>query len=114
MNSENPRAELPLGLLELDTDGTVLYYKPEGAPAPAHDIVGRNLFDDLVGASNRDEFRQEVRRYSWSREPSRMVPFTFTFGDTEVAVTLLLARMREHTAERGDRESLFVLIKPAA
>jgi hypothetical protein len=111
LNSENPRTILPLGLLELDTDGTVLYYHAEGS-AP-RELVGRNLFEEVGAARNREEFRQELRRYNWSREPSRVVPFTFVFDDGEVAVSLLLARVREHISGRGDRESIFVRITPA-
>lgn len=112
METETPRTPLPLGLLELDTNGTVLYYRAEGSPP--RELVGRNLFDDVVAAAhNREEFRREVRSYTWSREPSRVVLFTFAFDDAEVPVTLLLARVREHTFDRGDRESLFVRITPA-
>lgn len=111
LNSENPRTLLPLGLLELDADGTVLYYNPEGTTP--RELVGRNLFEEVAAARNREAFRQEVRRYGWSREPSRVVPFTFMFEDEEVAVTLLLARVREHTSGRDDRESIFVRITRA-
>ena len=104
---------LRLGLFEISSDGKVLYYKPEGVARDGADaMVGRNLFGEVITPDNVQEFRELLRNFTRSREPSRSVEFNFLFGSTPAPARLLLARMREQTNGEG-RDSIFVHIRKA-
>ena len=102
---EPTAGEVPLGLLELDSDGTVLYHKVEqGRPGAATPLIGRNLFAELRCAENVGEFQRILHAFAASGEPARSFDFTFHTGHGPFAVRVLLARMREQT--EGDERAL--------
>lgn len=103
--------EVPLGLLELDSEGTVLYYKVERGEEGA-DLVGRNLFAELECAENAREFQHILQGFASGRAPARSFDFTFRLGSGPYAVRVLLARTREQT-EAGGRAMSLVHIRRA-
>jgi photoactive yellow protein len=109
--------ELPLGLVELDAAGTVLYYKREGAApaeAPPQEIIGRNFFTDVVPVADALEFRNTLAAFRRAHAPSHSFDFTFRAGEDDGLPTrILLARIHEKS-EAGDRDSLLVHIRKIA
>jgi hypothetical protein len=105
---------LPLGLIEIDPAGTVIYYKPEtdGQPAPVPlELVGRNLFTDVAPVAHAREFQDLVKNFRRSHAPAASYDFTFALEDGHTApVRVLLARIHE---KRGydSTESLFVHLR---
>lgn len=105
--------EVPLGLVELDDAGTVLYYKREGAaPAgvPPREIIGLNFFTDVAPVADALEFRNALADFKRAHAPSRSFDFTFHAGGAGLPTRILLARIHEKS-EGGDRDSLLVHIK---
>lgn len=114
MPQTNVPGELPLGLVEMDMSGTILYYNRESNDASvgnAPDIVGRNFFTDVVPVSCSPEFRELVKRFCDSHAPSSSFNCTVPLGDRLIPVRVLLARLHERS-EGSTRESVIVHIKP--
>src|SRR4051812_24653582 len=71
--------EVPLGLVELDDAGTVLYYNRDGGPAactPAHEMVGRNFYTDVAPVAEALEFRNTLAAFRRAHAPSHSFNFT--------------------------------------
>jgi hypothetical protein len=110
MSIELPPGEIPLGLLELDSEGTVLYYKAErgeGRAAGRPDIVGRNFFTDVLHATDGKDLQVHLDDFWRGREPARSFDFILTSGRASLPVRVRLARTREQSGD-GDRESVLV------
>ncbi|HKG12212.1 MAG TPA: PAS domain-containing protein [Pyrinomonadaceae bacterium] len=108
--------EVPLGLVELDDAGTVLYYNREGGPAaaaPTHEMVGRNFYTDVAPVADAQEFRNTLAAFRRAHAPSHSFNFTFRAGDDALPTRILLARIHEKS-EAGGRGSLLVQIKKAS
>jgi photoactive yellow protein len=107
--------EVPLGLVELDDAGTVLYYNRDGAPAnlPTHEMVGRNFFTDVAPVAEALEFRDALTAFRRAHAPSHSFNFTFHTADADLPTRILLARIHEKS-EGGGRGSLLVQIKKAS
>lgn len=108
--------ELPLGLVELDASGTVLYYNRDakdesGGQAP--EMVGRNFFTDVAPVATSDEFRSNLSAFRLAHAPSHSFTFIFRDGDAEMPVRVLLARVREDGRD-GEQSTVLVHIKKAA
>lgn len=115
MGQETLSPDVPLGLLELDADGTVLYYKPEGAAVQTNDagrIVGRNLFDDVMPSADREALRDRLGEFWRGHDPTRSFDLTFNTERSSLPARVLLARTREQTGG-VERESVFVYIRRA-
>jgi photoactive yellow protein len=109
--------EVPIGLVELDDAGTVLYYNREGgAQAPSQqpqEMVGRNFFTDVGPVADALEFRDALAAFRRAHAPSHSFNFTFRAADdTALHTRILLARIHEKS-EAGGRGSLLVQIKRA-
>ncbi len=115
MGQETLAHEVPLGLLELDADGTVLYYKPDGARGRTDggcEVVGRNLFADVMSTADCRGLRDQLGDFWRGHDPTRSFDFTFNTEHSALPARVLLARTREH-AEGAERESVFVYIRRA-
>lgn len=104
--------EVPLGLVELDDAGTVLYYNREGG-ALSHEMVGRNFYTDVAPVADAREFRNALAAFRRAHAPSHSFNFTFQTGDASCHTRILLARIHEKS-EAGGRGSLLVQIKKAS
>ena len=116
MQNNGMITEVPLGLVELDDAGTVLYYNREGgapADAPSHEMVGRNFYTDVAPVADAREFRNALAAFRRAHAPSYSFNFTFQTGDASCHTRILLARIHEKS-EAGGRGSLLVQIKRAS
>lgn len=109
------REESPFGLLEIDSTGTVLYYRPEHYEE-AHDgrreIVGCNFLADVATFENTKEFGYHLDAFRRSDESASSLYLQLRFADKSVAVKILLARMHARS-ETGRTKSILVHIRKA-
>jgi photoactive yellow protein len=113
MESESSLSLLPFGLIELDTTGKVLYYKPEqwdGFETPPPDILGRNLFTEVKPIAETTAFQDQIKSFSRGHAPAISFNFTFEYGQKTFPVRVLLARIHEKSGI-SRTESLFVHIR---
>lgn len=107
---------LPIGLLELDATGTILYFKPDKGTPPdcsSEDVVGRNLFTDIIPIAEDKEFKERIKAFEHSHVPTDSFHFTFSFGQSDLAVKVLLARIHEQSLV-GNNESILIHIRRQA
>ena len=106
---------LPIGLLELDPNGMIIYFKPDGESAStyASDIVGHNLFTDIAPIAEDKEFQERIKTFRRRSAPADSFHFTFNSGQNYLVVKVLLARIHEQSV-LGNTESLLVHIRRQA
>ena len=113
MDSETSLNMLPLGLIELDATGTVVYYKPEqreNSGAPPSAIVGRNFFTEIPSVAQAREFQDLIKDFGRSHAPATSFNFNFVYEHRTLPVRVLLARIHEQSG-LDKTESLFVHIR---
>jgi photoactive yellow protein len=113
MQNKSSLNMLPIGLLELDAIGTVLYFKPDKesiASCSAADVVGRNLFTDIAPIAETGEFQERIKNFKRRQAPADSFHFTFNSGQTYLAVKVLLARIHEQSV-LGNTESVLIHIR---
>ncbi|HWW74585.1 MAG TPA: hypothetical protein VNZ44_04265 [Pyrinomonadaceae bacterium] len=102
------------GLLELDSDGTVLYSRVEadgsGAGKPAPDLTGLNFFTEVAPFTNVDDFRRQFDLFGSGQQPASSLDFVCQYDDGPVAVRVLLARIRE-SSDHQTTKSILVHIR---
>jgi hypothetical protein len=116
MSNETVSLPLPLGLLELDASGTVLYFKPDskGVSTPADtDLIGRNLFADIPVVAEAKEFQARLHSFRRNHAPADSFTCTFPSEQGQVRAKVLLARIHEQST-LGTVESILVHIREAA
>ncbi|HEX8709578.1 MAG TPA: PAS domain-containing protein [Pyrinomonadaceae bacterium] len=116
MSHEPSFNALPFGLLELDGEGTVLYFKPEQREIPGlqtTELIGQNFFTAITPIAEAGEFRERIRSFKRSHAPAESFHFTFGFENRYLSVRVLLARIREQS-ELGSAESVLIHIRPEA
>lgn len=106
---------LPIGLLELDSSGTILYFKPDsdGASLSSSDIIGRNLFTDIAPIAEDAGFQERIKAFRRRSAPSDSFHFTFNSGQSHLPVKVLLARIHEQSV-LGNTESILIHIRRQA
>jgi photoactive yellow protein len=119
MNINSVLTPVPYGLLELDAEGTVIYYRSENKGlfvTPESEIVGRNFFTDIAAISQAKEFQNEIKDFRRSHAPAYSFNFSFALKNRSLPVRVLLARVRERPTlgESTPAESLYVHIRPVA
>ena len=107
-----PREEFLFGLIELASDGTILYYQPEDEHGERLGFVGRNFFHELASLPDSKDFENQVSSFIRGREPALNFDFVFCLGAMAFPARVLLARMRESTGANG-QEAVFMHIKRA-
>jgi len=116
MNSLILSQQKLFGLLELDAEGTVLYFKSEGDEGSsgdvAPDITGRNFFSDVAPFKNVEEFHHRLDIFQRGSEPANSFEFDCDYEDEVVPVRVLLARMRERSKPHTTK-SMLVHIRKA-
>ena len=103
MNAANVIAHKFYGLLELDTNDTVLYSRAEGddgVERPPDDLVGRNFYASVTQFRNVEDFRELLARFVRSRDRAGGFSFVCEYADGDVPVKVLLANIRELTDNR--------------
>lgn len=106
---------LPIGLLELDANGTILYFKPDSQShfISASDIIGRNLFTDIAPIAEDREFQERIETFKQRHAPADSFHFTFQADQNCLAVKVLLARIHEQSV-LGSTESILIHIRRQA
>jgi photoactive yellow protein len=111
--------EVPLGLVELDDAGTILYYERDGsAPSsscapPPQEFLGRNFYTDVAPVADASEFRSTLAAFRRTHAPSHSFNFTFRYGNAETHTQVVVARVHEKSEGGGSRDSLLVRIRKA-
>lgn len=103
------------GLVELGTDGTVLYSQIErdgDHPYPSTDITGRNFFREVAPFQNVEEFQTCLENFSRSSQQATSIPFICQYEDGPVLVKVLLARVRERLDHDVTKSILVHIRKP--
>jgi hypothetical protein len=103
------------GLLELGTDGIVLYSRAESegrVRCSAADIAGRNFFNEVAPFRNVGEFRERLDDFRRSSRQANSIHFTCQYEDGPLRVKVLLARVRERS-EHDVTKSVLVHIRKA-
>lgn len=107
---------LPLGLLELDSNGTVIYFKADRGSdfvCSAADVVGLNLFTDIVPIAEAKEFQERIKSFRRRHAPADSFHFTFNVNQSYTTVKVLLARIHEQSV-LGNTDSVLVHIRAQA
>lgn len=101
---------IPFGLLELDADWTVIYYKPEGGKGDGDSrLVGRNLLTAVSAIARAEGLRDRRDRFHRGHAPADSFLHTFPLEHGDVQAKILLARLHERSA-LGGTESIFLHI----
>ena len=89
-------------LVELGADGTVLYSRIEragGLHYPTPGITGRNFFSEVAPFQNVAEFQTCLASFTRSSQQANSILFTCQYEDGPLRVKILMARVRERTAD---------------
>jgi hypothetical protein len=104
------------GLVELGTDGTVLYSRIESdgydRHFPATSITGCNFYGEVLPFRNVKEFQNCLDSFIRSSQHANSFLFTCQYEDGPVQVKVLLARVRERSEENVTK-SMLVHIRKA-
>jgi len=119
MNINSILTPIPYGLLELDAEGIVIYYKSENKglfTTPESEIVGRNFFTDIAAIAGAKEFQNKIKDFRRGHLPVYSFNFAFALRNRSLPVRVLLTRVRERSTLGGTEsvESLYVHIRPVA
>lgn len=108
-----PSEELPLGLVELETDGTVIYYNRDShddSNGVVPEMVGRNLFAEVMPAAQGEQLRLLVRHFLDSHAPSQSHRLSLARDGVMTDFRVMLARLRNRAARHG-HESVLMHIR---
>ena len=108
-----PERRLPL-LVELDSEGTVLFLKwnEEALSQSQTDLVGRNFFSEVASINNALELQEYFYRFDTTRYPTNNFLFNCKYEDGSQRVRIMLARLRQKQS-CGQPESVLMYIKTA-
>jgi len=89
------------GLVELGSDGTVLYSRIERDDRhyPTANITGRNFFNEVAPFLNVAEFQTCLDSFTRSSQQANSILFTCQYEDGPMQVKILMARVRERAAD---------------
>ena len=105
MEESAHHTEVPFGLWEMDSAGTIRSFEPERGGRSSHeprDVVGRSFLGEVVPAGSSRELGERLREFAAGEAPAGAFDFTFkseTEGDARARV--LLARLRRPSASGG-------------
>lgn len=102
------------GLIEIDSEGTVLYtrFEPDGVGTAGHapDFTGLNFYTEVAPFKNITEFRHQLEDFRRGSQPALSMDFTCDYEDGPLPVRILLARIREQ-AQSDETKSVLVHIR---
>lgn len=104
--------ELPLGLVEVEADGTVLYYNRDsldGSKGVVPEMVGRNLFAEVMPAAQGEQLRLLVRHFLDSHAPAQSHSLSLARHGVMTDFRVLLARL--HSRAAAPDESVLMHIR---
>jgi photoactive yellow protein len=110
MQADATYEEMPLGLFEVNSDGTVVYYNREGAGAGVPDMTGRNFFRDVAPVARSEEFQKLIRGFERGAARSQSFYYRFESGGATLPVRVMLSRVRERLHD-SESHSVLILIR---
>jgi PAS domain-containing protein len=87
------------GLVELDSQGTIIFFKWSGEEKLSQsqsDLVGRNFFSEVAPFDNVSELREYFDSFDRSSSPTNSFLFNCRYPDGSERVSILLARLGEN------------------
>lgn len=105
--------DIPYGLIELDTVGTVVRYSPASEQS-AHDapnIVGRNFFNEVAPFAEVKELKGRFLSFMALGDAIERLTIKVPFNEQSLKIQILLARITEQT-ERGRERLALVRLMP--
>ena len=99
-----------LGLFEIDTAGTVLYYRMDSADE-LPDMTGHNFYEEVARFENVADFQRCVTDFSHSAKAADSFDFDCHYDSSDHPVRVLLARIRENL-NRNNTKSVLLHIRP--
>jgi hypothetical protein len=100
---------IPFGLLELDTSDVIVFYDPARECAVRGNIVGRNLFTDILGYPEAHDLQQLVATFRQSGAQFKSLRHRFSCETRVRVVTILLARKADRAT--GNQITLLQFIE---
>ena len=100
MSTSLTTTQPPLGLYELDAEGTVLYHRLESGgrhDGDGVDLAGRNFYDEIISFDNAGELRRRVEGFLRGGGHAENFDFTCRAGGEATPVRVMLARVRERS-----------------
>lgn len=98
MNSSAATERRLPGLVELDSAGTVIFFKWDGEEKVSQsqsDLIGRNFFSEVVPFENISELREYFEAFDRGRSSTSSFLFNCKYEDGSERVRILLARLHE-------------------
>jgi len=95
LNSTEP----PLGMFDLDADGTILYYRAESGSLPSgrSDLDGCSFYDVMAAFDHAGELRRMVEEFLQGDGSAANFAFICRAGGEELPLRALIARVREES-----------------
>jgi hypothetical protein len=107
MNAQTSPAALPLGLLELDPEGTVIRYSPVAErSAPRQDVLGRNLFTEVLPAEELYGFRARFHAFMARAQKVEKFSLSVSCPGGVINIQVVLAAVKERGVGGRDRLAL--------
>jgi len=98
------------GLLELDTDGTVLYSRIDNGEnvrdLNASGIRGLNFYTEVAPFKNAKEFQECLEDFQLSHQQASTIDFICQYEDGPLKVRVLMARIREYSGPNTTKSIL--------
>ena len=88
-------ANLPYGAVEIDRNGTILFYNQAEAEICNRDVrghVGRNFFRDVAPCTNRPEFRGRFDEIVHQGKSMAMFDYTFDYNMKPTRVSIQMKK----------------------
>lgn len=105
--------DIPYGLIELDTVGTVIRYSPasEKRSPEMPNIVGQNFFNEVAPFAEVKELKGRFLSFMAFGDAIERFTVKVPFEQQNVKIQILLARITEQT-ERGRERLALVRLMP--
>ncbi|MCX6595671.1 MAG: PAS domain-containing protein [Acidobacteria bacterium] len=110
MSRMNPDelASLPIGAVELDRQGNILFYNQAEADITGRSnpkgFIGQNFFRDVAPCTDRPEFRGHFDKVASGAQTLAMFYYTFDF---QMTPTKMAIQMKKHS----EKNSIWVFVK---
>lgn len=100
----------PLGLFELDAEGTILYYRmePGGQSVGGAEFAGRHFYEEVAAFDNASELRRRAEVFLRGDGHADSFDFICQTGGEATPVRVLLARVRERS-DQGRKKAVLLL-----
>jgi len=102
----NEIANLPYGAVEIDRNGTILFYNQAEADICNREVrghVGRNFFRDVAPCTNRPEFKGRFEEIVFQGKSMANFDYTFDYNMKPTRVSIQM--------KKGSGDSVWIFVK---